>query len=277
MLYYIPVRKAKKQQLKTWKNRGLVIGALFLLYLVSRPLFSGNADYVRSALADADGGAMSSVNSQTLYLPQPTLTRGIGGFDDEDDTNADQIAVYVVRKGETLSEIAHMYGVTEYTIRKANDLGQNEPIIDGMHLTILPISIEEPVAKPIKKSTKSVKILPNKDSFYTNPLPGYRRTQGLHGHNGVDLVLPEGSPVLAAAEGDVLISKNNSGYNGGYGNYIVIAHTNGTQTLYGHLLKSSVGVGEHVTQGQVIGLLGDTGKSTGPHLHFEVRGARNPF
>lgn len=226
-------------------------------------------------MAEGSANIDSIENSQTIHLPQPVQTIGIGGPDDT-DTGAEQIAVYVVRKGETLSEIAKMYGVTEYTIRKANDLGPTEPIIDGMHLAILPMSIEEePASKPAKRPV--AKSLPNKDSYYADPLPGHRKTQGVHGHNGVDLALAMGSPVLAAAPGEVIISKNNGAYNGGYGNYIVIAHDNGTQTLYGHLLKASAAAGVRVTQGQVIGLEGNTGRSTGPHLHFEVRGAKNPF
>jgi murein DD-endopeptidase MepM/ murein hydrolase activator NlpD len=108
------------------------------------------------------------------------------------------------------------------------------------------------------------------------PIVGGRKTQGLHGHNGIDLGAYYGAPILASAEGDVIISAT-SGYNGGYGRYIVISHTNGTQTLYGHLSANIVSAGDHVTQGQVIGAMGSSGKSTGTHLHFEVRGAKNPF
>jgi murein DD-endopeptidase MepM/ murein hydrolase activator NlpD len=82
--------------------------------------------------------------------------------------------------------------------------------------------------------------------------------------------------VYAAASGEVIISRA-SGWNGGYGNYIVIRHPNNTQTLYSHLSRNVVNVGAWVTQGQVIGHVGSTGRSTGPHLHFEVRGAPNPF
>ena len=81
---------------------------------------------------------------------------------------------------------------------------------------------------------------------------------------------------MASAEGDVLISKS-SGWNGGYGEYVVIKHANGTQTLYAHMSGVSVSVGDHVDQGQTIGNMGSTGKSTGTHVHFEIRGARNPF
>jgi murein DD-endopeptidase MepM/ murein hydrolase activator NlpD len=67
------------------------------------------------------------------------------------------------------------------------------------------------------------------------------------------------------------------GWNGGYGTYIVIKHENGTQTLYAHNSSNTVSVGDEVEQGDVIGYVGQTGKATGPHLHFEVRGAKNPF
>jgi murein DD-endopeptidase MepM/ murein hydrolase activator NlpD len=67
------------------------------------------------------------------------------------------------------------------------------------------------------------------------------------------------------------------GWNGGYGNYIVIRHGNGVQTLYAHLSSVSVAPGAYVAQGQTIGGMGNTGKSTGTHLHFEVRGGSNPF
>jgi murein DD-endopeptidase MepM/ murein hydrolase activator NlpD len=102
------------------------------------------------------------------------------------------------------------------------------------------------------------------------------RTQGIHGYNAVDLAAAHASPVRAAAAGEVIVSKS-SGWNGGYGNYIVVRHGNGTQTLYAHLSSNVVGVGAFVAAGERIGYMGSTGRSTGTHLHFEVRGATNPF
>jgi murein DD-endopeptidase MepM/ murein hydrolase activator NlpD len=101
-------------------------------------------------------------------------------------------------------------------------------------------------------------------------------TQGLHGYNGIDIGVPTGTAIYAAAGGTVIISRN-SGWNGGYGDYIVISHDNGVQTLYGHLSRTVVQTGARVEQGDIIGYSGMTGKATGPHLHFEVRGAKNPF
>ena len=111
---------------------------------------------------------------------------------------------------------------------------------------------------------------------FTHPAPGAIKTQGIHGYNAVDLAGAVGSSIRAAAKGEVIVSKS-SGWNGGYGQYIVVKHSNGTQTLYAHLSNNSVGDGEVVGQRQVIGAMGNSGRSTGPHLHFEVRGAKNPF
>jgi murein DD-endopeptidase MepM/ murein hydrolase activator NlpD len=113
-------------------------------------------------------------------------------------------------------------------------------------------------------------------SYYSNPVPGAIKTQDLHGFNGVDFGAPRGTPIYAAASGTVIVSKA-GGYNGGYGSYVVIAHANGTQTLYAHMSKVLASVGDNVDQGDKIGLVGSTGRSTGNHLHFEVRGAKNPY
>jgi murein DD-endopeptidase MepM/ murein hydrolase activator NlpD len=117
---------------------------------------------------------------------------------------------------------------------------------------------------------------PELAGYYFRPVIGGRKSQGLHGYNGIDLATYSGSAVLSAAEGRVIIARF-GGYNGGYGNYVVIDHPNGTQTLYAHLKEVTVSYGQEVARGQVIGTVGSTGKSTGPHLHFEVRGAKNPF
>jgi murein DD-endopeptidase MepM/ murein hydrolase activator NlpD len=89
-----------------------------------------------------------------------------------------------------------------------------------------------------------------------------------HFHTGVDMVAPFGSPTLAADDGVVALVGSSSQ---GYGNYVILAHSGGLNTLYGHLSTSLVKVGDRVTQGQPVGLEGSTGNSTGAHLHFELR------
>lgn len=86
-------------------------------------------------------------------------------------------------------------------------------------------------------------------------------------HNGIDYAATEGTAVMAAGDGKVV----SAGWRGGYGKAIVIRHASGTETLYGHLSKIGVVADQTVTAGRVIGNVGSTGQSTGPHLHYEVR------
>jgi murein DD-endopeptidase MepM/ murein hydrolase activator NlpD len=95
-----------------------------------------------------------------------------------------------------------------------------------------------------------------------------------HFHTGVDVASPQGTPILAADDGVVALVGSGTT---GYGNYVVIAHAGGITTLYGHLLAATVRQGDRVGQGQVIGLEGSTGNSTGPHVHFEVRANNQPI
>ena len=100
---------------------------------------------------------------------------------------------------------------------------------------------------------------------------GFRRYRW---HSGIDLDLNIGDPVYASFDGIVRI---NNYMRGGYGRHIVLRHSNGLETLYGHLSKSNVIVGQEIKAGMEIGKGGNTGRSTGPHLHYEVRFQGHPF
>lgn len=238
---------------------------------------------------------------------------------------ADQISIYVVREGDTLSQIAELFGVSTNTIVWGNDLRRGNVIQPGQTLAILPVSgithtvkkgdtlasivkkyegdmgevlefnglsegaslaVGDSVVVPygVAPQTSSVSTRavasggggPRLDGYFLRPVVGGRKSQNLHGYNGIDIAASTGTNVLASASGEVILSRS-FGYNGGYGQYIVVKHPNGTQTLYAHLSQNYVFAGQNVVQGQVIGAVGNTGRSTGPHLHFEVRGARNPF
>ncbi|OHA58873.1 MAG: hypothetical protein A2571_00630 [Candidatus Vogelbacteria bacterium RIFOXYD1_FULL_44_32] len=247
----------------------------------------------------------------------------------------DQISTYTVKSGDTLSEIADMYGVSVNTIMWANNIKKTSAIAEGDVLVILPISgvrhmvkSGDTIAKIAKlygadaeeigsynglEQNASLKIgeeiivphgelpllkknpttpgkkdgsspstankyatLPTYAGYFIRPMVGGLKTQGIHGNNGVDLANTTGAELYAAAAGTVIVART-GGWNGGYGNYVVISHDNGTQTLYGHMLDVAVAPGQVVVQGQTIGRLGSSGNSTGPHIHFEIRGARNPF
>ena len=150
---------------------------------------------------------------------------------------------------------------------------------------------EKRIDKQIEQMSEELKkqqTPPNSTGSYIWPCPsskavssGYgNRTIDLYGyqkfHAGVDIAANMGNNIIAADGGTVIVS----GYDGGYGNYIMINHGDGRVTLYAHMSSRAVSVGANVTKGQVIGYVGSTGNSTGPHLHFEVRvngGTVNPL
>ncbi|MCA9354117.1 MAG: M23 family metallopeptidase [Candidatus Kaiserbacteria bacterium] len=271
----------------------------------------------------ARGGAEILVDENVLVSTGPVGEDEIA----EQKNGMGEIRVYTVREGDSLSQIAEMFGVTTNTIMWANDISKASSIQPGDTLVILPIvgvrhvvksgdtigsiakkyegdvdeilsynqlaSAEELSvgdtliipggamhAAPVRASAASPVRVSGGGSAssagFSHPVPGAVKTQGIHGYNAVDLAAGYGTPIRAAAAGEVIVSKS-SGWNGGYGQYVVIRHANGAQTLYAHMMRNDVGVGAWVSQGEVIGGMGSTGKSTGTHLHFEVRGASNPF
>lgn len=185
---------------------------------------------------------------------------------------------HTVKKGDTLLSIAKKYKGDVDEISRYNGLAADAVLALGDTVIIPDGEIPAAPAPRIVSASSKLRGVsgPVYSGYYAAPMSGYRKTQGLHGYNGVDLASYLGAPVMAAAEGDVIIARQ-GGYNGGYGSYVVIRHDNGTQTLYGHLQAVLVSAGDHVAKGQQIGKMGNSGRSTGPHLHFEVRGARNPF
>ncbi|MDB5238247.1 MAG: Peptidase family protein [Candidatus Kaiserbacteria bacterium] len=211
---------------------------------------------------------------------------------------------YTVKKGDTIAAIAKRYSADAADIANYNGIdettlavGANILIPDGE----VPASaaVKTSTTRVLKGTTASGRIVADANnpaepshnvgpvgtaaevSYYISPLQAgtYVQTQGIHGYNAVDLA-PYGGralPVMASADGSVVVAKS-GGYNGGYGSYVVISHSNGSQTLYSHLSKVTVSVGQRVVQGQVVGNVGETGEATGPHVHFEIRnGIRNPF
>lgn len=188
---------------------------------------------------------------------------------------------YTVKKGDTISKIAKSTGGDADDIIAFNDLDVDYTPKVG-DILIIPDGEMHTVSssQSTSVSSGSSSKYGNLSGYFIRPTSGIR-TQGLHGKykSAVDFGAPVGTPVKASASGRVLIAKS-SGYNGGYGKYIVIQHSNGLQTLYGHLSSINVSVGSYVSQGQLIGAVGNTGNSTGSHLHFEIWGGVrgwNPF
>ncbi len=183
---------------------------------------------------------------------------------------------HTVVKGETVKSIATKYEGDIDEILRFNELSEGALLAVGDVVVIPNGEVHSaPVSVPSSGGSSYTKV-PVVNGYFANPLPGSVITQKLHGHNAADFGAPVGTSIHASASGEVIVSKA-GGWNGGYGNYVVIKHGNGTQTLYSHMSTNSVYVGQYVEQGDLVGFIGLTGKTTGPHLHFEVRGATNPF
>ncbi len=228
-------------------------------------MFDVTANTIRWANNLKKGGALK-VGDQLVILP-------ISGIQ------------YTVKKGDTLASIAKKFGGDDEEIMQFNDLDANDGLTTGEIILVpngelgdghseRPKSSKEPPVQ--KQARKYASNLPSYNGYYAAPVNGGYKSQGLHGNNGVDLAIYCGAPLYASASGEVIIARS-PGWNGGYGNYIVINHPNGTQTLYSHNSENIVSQGDHVSQGEQIGYVGRTGLATGCHVHFEVRGAKNPF
>lgn len=179
--------------------------------------------------------------------------------------------VYHVQKGETLSEIAKVYKADIDEIVSFNEI-EEEKIFAG-DILIIPNGVMPP-------KTYAAPQVPLASSYFICPIPSpCRITQGLHWYNAIDFGNGKcGEPVYAGAGGTI----QRAGYGGIIGNFVRIEHPNGVITVYGHLSKILVYSGQHVSQGEMIGYTGYSGYTipagpAGCHLHFEVRGARNPF
>lgn len=183
---------------------------------------------------------------------------------------------YTVKSGDTASKIAARYKVPADDILTKNNTTE---LIKGEKIFV-------PNAKPIyeyRNTTSRGTSLPRTQMADNSSRPNMGKpfvfptmgnlTQGFkRGHYAIDIANPTKPPVWAAADGTVIKAENGK-WNGGYGNYAIIQHENGLQTLYGHLDYLSVSPGDKVKQGQVIGKMGRTGRvrgATGIHLHFEV-------
>lgn len=189
--------------------------------------------------------------------------------------------VHKVKRGDTLAKIAKLYSTELEKIIKANKLKEDgSDIVIGEELLIPGGVIQAP--KPVyipttRRYTQLSSVAAPPPSISAPAGSGYlwpasvRHITQYFGwrHTGLDIAGPTGSAIYATKNGSVIRSQ--CGWNGGYGCYIILDHGNGIQTLYAHISHLYVSAGEQVLQGQTIATIGSTGRSTGPHLHFEVR------
>ncbi|MES2023436.1 MAG: peptidoglycan DD-metalloendopeptidase family protein [Patescibacteria group bacterium] len=273
--------------------------------------------------------ASVNISSENALVPAST-GHIIDDNMDTEDSYSNQTSIYVVKKGDSIAQIADMFGVSVNTILWANDMKKGDKLTEGDILVILPVSgVKHTVTKgetlksiakfykadisdiesfngitegtklslgdeliipdgevvdktPVKSTNKKGKIplyvetnIGSIFGYFIKPIP-CPLTQGKHDHYAVDMSCHEiGTPIKAAADGVVIFARDHA-YNGGFGYLTIVKHSNGTETFYAHQSKILVSKGDFVKQGEVIGKVGSTGHSTGPHLHFEVRGATNP-
>ncbi len=171
--------------------------------------------------------------------------------------------LHTVTDGDTLWRIASVYGVELPAILTANDK-KSEGLAIGEKLFIpggKPVNLSELPSAPVSRSAVSRFIWPTNGEI-TSP---FGRRWGRM-HEGIDIANDVGTPITAALPGRVTYT----GWYGGYGYTVMMEHNNGYSTLYGHMSGFSVSPGQYVRAGQKIGQMGNTGYSTGPHLHFEV-------
>ncbi len=187
---------------------------------------------------------------------------------------------HIVRKGETLLSIAKKYKVDQNEILKNNSFLKNNYLKVGEKLFIpngkkIRVSVVRNYHKHSNKVLSNLKklFIPPKKKFISSgymawPTVGHRITQYYHwGHHAIDIANRIGTPIYASDSGVI----EHASWGRGYGNYIKINHGGGKETLYAHLSKFYVKKGDRVKKGQVIGAMGSTGWSTGPHVHFEIR------
>lgn len=234
---------------------------------------NGHGLYVKEVLALNEGmteNTMLQIGDEIIItVPQPELTVVTveqSTYEESYFAEVQYIDVdewYTTRTEVVQEETAGTHRV-KALITERNGVEQGREIIDE---TIL----SEPVPKIVKRGTKT-------PPTYIKPLSGGRQTSGFGyrkaptkgastNHRAIDWATPTGTAVWASSGGTVSIA----GWQSGYGYVVYINHPDGNQTRYGHLSKILVSAGQTVKQGQKIALSGNTGRSTGPHLHFELR------
>ncbi|MEK7217486.1 MAG: M23 family metallopeptidase [Patescibacteria group bacterium] len=184
--------------------------------------------------------------------------------------------IHKVKKGDTVSSIAKKYGVDSEKVKSFNRLSEADNLnIDDEIIVPGGKIMTQYIAKNQTTAAAIFAHLPDLGDYFMLPTRG-RISQGLHGRNGVDIAAACNTNIFADADG-VATTVDDTGYNGGFGKLIKISHSNGTETLFGHASKLLITAGQAVVKGQLIALMGSTGRSTGCHLHWEIHGAKHPL
>jgi murein DD-endopeptidase MepM/ murein hydrolase activator NlpD len=182
---------------------------------------------------------------------------------------------YTVKRGDTQASVARHFNISADALRRVNGLGRASSLRVGARL-----HIPEPPAVMRAKKADARRVAAAGPTGFVGRLrwpvrgvltsPFGRRWGRVH--DGIDIGVPRGTGVMAVADGEVVFSDNH----GAYGNVVIMRHAGGMMTVYAHAERNLVRQGDKVRAGQVIARVGSTGRSTGPHLHFEVRRGVQP-
>jgi murein DD-endopeptidase MepM/ murein hydrolase activator NlpD len=189
---------------------------------------------------------------------------------------------HVVEKGETLYRIARAYGIEPRELMEANGINDPRTLAPGQELFVpgapRPVDVPPLAAGSASAAREPDELLPRKGGTGALQWPlkgvlyrGFGVKQGQR-HDGIDLSAPEGTPVRAAAAGEVIYVGTQSGY----GLIVIVRHAGGLITLYAHNSEGLVKDGDRVEAGTPVAKVGQTGRTSGPHLHFEVREGTRP-
>jgi murein DD-endopeptidase MepM/ murein hydrolase activator NlpD len=213
-------------------------------------------------------------------------------------------SVHVVKRGETLYRIARTYGVEARDLMEVNDISDPRQLRPGLELFVpgarRPLEVppleagaqEEPEPPSAPATHPPAAAPPAVEAPSPPPAPGAAPPRGVpqlrwpvkgvlysrfgmrqgQRHDGIDIAAPEGSPVTAAADGEVAYA----GEQPGYGHVVILRHPGGLLTLYAHMSKVLVPERSRVRAGDAIARVGQSGRTSGPHLHFEVREGTRP-
>jgi len=193
---------------------------------------------------------------------------------------------HVVRRGETLYRIGKAYGVSYEELAKANDIDDPSRIEVGQRLLVpgvkrqVPVDVVAPRDRSAQKTSPDPWLPPDKRPFIW-PVQGGQLSslfgpRGRSFHDGIDIAVDEGTAVYCAADGDVVYADELRGY----GRIVIVRHSDEYATVYAHNQENLVRAGDRVKRGQLIARVGDSGRTTAPNLHFEVRRdnvARDPL
>ncbi len=257
------------------------------------PNINEDPDQIATGLEEQISGSFISTNPLVATAPseEPTpVTQSSPSPSTTSPKDRSRDIKYRVAFGDTLSGIGSKFDLKIATLKVKNNLSDVDTIKPGQELLIPIDDLSDKALKAAEDRKKaSVRLAQTAKASNGAPQGGYGLIVPLHhngisrglvgGHTGIDYRANVGTPIAAAADGVVVIADEN-GWNGGYGKTVLIAHGSNMTTRYGHMSDVRVTAGQRVSQGDLIGLSGNSGRSTGPHLHFELRVngiAKNPF